>query len=170
MDEPRTSRCTSWVSKRQRNQRSNANICWIIQEGRGFKKNIYFCFTDYSFVDHNKLWKILTEMGIPDHLTCLLRNLYAGQEATVRIKHGKMDWLQIGKRIHQGLLSPCLFNLYAEYTMWNAMVDEAQPGIKITRRNINNLRYAGDTTLMTESKEELRASWWMWKRRVKKLA
>ena len=96
-------------------------------------------------------------MGIPDHLTCFLRNLYAGQEATVRTEYGTMDWLQIWKRIHQGLLSPCLFNLYAEYIMWNARLDEAQTEIKITRRNINNLRYADDTTLMAESKEELKS-------------
>ena len=106
-------------------------------------------------MDHNKLWKILKEMGIPDRLTCLLRNLYAGQEATVRTGHGTMDWFQIGKGVHQGyMLSPCLFNLYAEYIMRNAGLDEAQVGIKIARRNINNLRY-DDTTLMAESEEEL---------------
>ena len=105
-------------------------------------------------MDHNKLWKILKEMGIPDHLTCLLRNLYAGQEATVRIGHGTTDCFQIGKGVCQdGILSPCLFNLYAEYIMRNAGLDEAQAGIKIARRNINNLRYADDTTLMAESKE-----------------
>ena len=102
-------------------------------------------------MDHNKLWKILKEMGIPDHLTCLLRNLYADQEATVRTGHGTKDWLQIGKGVCQGcILSPCLFNLYAEYIMRNAGLDEAQVGIKIARRNINNLRYADDTTLMAE--------------------
>ena len=105
-------------------------------------------------VDLNKLWKILREMGIPDHLTCLLRNLYAGQEATVRIRHGTMDWFQIGKGVRQGcILSPCLFNLYAEYIMRNTGLDEAQAGIKIAGRNINNLRYTDDTTLMAENKE-----------------
>ena len=117
------------------------------------------------------LWKILKEMGIPDHLTCLLRNLYAGQEATVRTGHGTTDCFQIGKGECQGcILSPCLFNLYAEYIMWNARLGEAQAGIKIDRRNINNLRYADDTTLMAESKEKPKSPWWMWKRRVKKLA
>ena len=107
-------------------------------------------------MDHNELWKILNEMGIPDHLTCLLRNLFAGQEATVRIGHGITDWFQIGKGIHQGcILSPCLFNFYAEYIIQNAGLDESQTDIKIARRNINNLRYAGDTTLMAESEEEL---------------
>ena len=101
---------------------------------------------------HHKLWKILQEMGIPDHLTCFLRNLYAGQEATVRMGHGTTDWFQIGKGVHQGcILSPCLFNLYVEYIMQNT--DEAQAGIKIARRNINNLTYADDTTFMAESKE-----------------
>ena len=123
-----------------------------------FQKNIYFCFIDYAkafdCVDHNKLWKILKEMGIPDHLTYLLRNLYAGQEATVRTGHGTTDWFQIGKVVHQGcILSPCLFNLYAEYIMRNTGLEEAQAGIKIAGRNINNLRYADDTTLMAESKE-----------------
>ena len=109
-------------------------------------------------MDHNKLWKILKEMGIPDHLTCLLRNLYAGQEATVRTGYGTTDWFQVGKGVRQGcILSPCLFNLYAEYIMRNAGLDEAQAGIKITRRNINNLRYADDITLMAESKEELKS-------------
>ena len=123
-----------------------------------FQKNIYFCFIDYTkdfdCVDHNKLWKILKEMGLPDHLTCLLRNLYAGQEAIVRTGHGTIDWLQIGKGLHQGcILSPCLFNLYAEYIMQNVGLDEAQSGIKIAGRNTNNLRYADDTTLMAESEE-----------------
>ena len=105
-------------------------------------------------MDHDKLWKTLREMGIPDHLTCLLRNLCAGQEATVRIGHGATDWFQIGKGVCQGcILSPCLFNLYSEYIMQNARLEEAQAGIKITRRNINNLRYADDTTLTAESKE-----------------
>ena len=137
-----------------------ANICWIIEKAREFQKNIYFCFTDYAkafdCVDHNKLWKILKEMGIPDHLTFLLRNLYAGQEAAVRTGHGT-DWFQIGKGVRQGcILSLCLFNLYAEYIMRNAGLEEAQAGIMIARRNINNLRYADDTTLMAESEEELK--------------
>ena len=127
-----------------------------------FQKNIYFCFIDYAkafdCVDHNKLWKILKEMGMSDLLTCLLRNLYAGQEATVRTGHGTTDWFQIGKRVYQGcILSPCLFNLYAEYIMRNAGLDEAQAGIKIARRNINNLRYSDDTTLMAEREEELKS-------------
>ena len=139
-----------------------ANICWITKKAREFQKNIYFCFIDYAkafdYVDHNKLWKILKEVGIPDHLTCLLRNLYAGQEATVRTGHGKTDWVQIGKGVRQGcILSPCLFNLYAEYIMRNAGLEEAQAGIKIVGRNINNLRYADDTTLMAENKEELKS-------------
>ena len=109
-------------------------------------------------VDHNKLWKILKEMRIPDHLTCLLRNLYAGQEATVRTGRGTTDWFQIGKGVCQGcILLPCLFNLYIEYIMRNAALEEAQAGIKITRRNINNLRYTDDTTLMAESEEELKS-------------
>ena len=109
-------------------------------------------------VDHNKLWKILTEMGIPDHLTCLLRNLYAAQEGTVRTGHGTTDWFHIGKGVHQGcILSPCLFNLYAEYIMQNAGLDEAQAGIKVAGRNLSNLRYADDTLLMVESEEELRS-------------
>ena len=112
----------------------------------------------FDCVDHNKLWKILKEMGIPDHLTCLLRNLYAGQEATVRTGHGTTDWIQIGKGVHQGcILSPCLFNLYAEYIMRNPVLEEALAGIKIAGRNINNLRYAEDTTLMAESEEELKS-------------
>ena len=109
-------------------------------------------------VDHNKLWKILQEMGIPDHLTCLLRNLYAGQEATVRTGHGTTDWFHMTKGVRQGcILSPCLFNLYADYIMRNAGLEEAQAGIKIAGRNINNLRYADDTTLMAESEEELKS-------------
>ena len=120
-----------------------ANVRWIIKKAREFQKNIYFCFTDNAkaldCVDHNKLWKILQEMGIPDHLICLLRNLYAGQEATVRTGHGTTDWFQIGKGIRQGcILSPCLFNLYAEYIMRSAGLHEAQAGIKIAGRNINN--------------------------------
>ena len=137
------------------------NIHWNIKKAREFQKNIYFCFIDYTkafdYVDYNKLWKILKVVGIPDQLTCLLRNLYAGQEATVRIGHATTDWFQIGKGVHQGcIVSPCLFNLYAEYIMRNAGMDEAQAEIKIAGRNINNLRYADDTTLMAESKEELK--------------
>ena len=137
-----------------------ANICWIIKKGQEFQKNIYFCFIDdvkaFDCVDHNKLWEILKEMGIPDNLTCLLRNLYAGQEATVRTGYGTTDWFQIGKGVCQGcILSPCLFNLYAEDIVRNAGLEEAQAGIKIAGRNINNLRYADDTTLMAESEEEL---------------
>ena len=139
-----------------------ANICWIIEKAREFQQNIYFCFIDYTkafdCVDHNKLWKILKEMGIPDHLTCLLRNLYAGQEAT--IGHGTTDWFQIGKWVCQGcILPPCLVNFYAEYIMRNAGLEEAQAGIKIAGRNINNLRYADDTTLMAEIEEELKSLW-----------
>ena len=139
-----------------------ANICWIIEKAREFRKNIYFCFIDYAkafdCVDHNKLWKTLKGIGIPDHLTCLLRNLYAGQEATVRTGRGTTDWFQIGKGVRQGsILSPCLFNLYAEYIMRNAGLEEAQAGIKIAGRNVNNLRYADDTTLMAESEEELKS-------------
>ena len=120
------------------------------------RKNFYFCFTDYvktfDCMDHNKLWKILKQMGISDHLICLLRNLYAGQEATVRTGHRTADWFQIGEGVHQGcILLLCLFNLHAEYIMWNAGLYEAQAGIKIARRNINNLRYADDMTLMAGS-------------------
>ena len=136
-----------------------ANICWIIEKAKEFHRNIYFSFLDYAkafdCVVHNKLYKTLQEMGIPDHLTCLLRNLYAGQEGTVRTGHGRTDCLQIGKGVHQGcILSPCLFNLYAEYIMRNAELDKAQAGIKIAGRNISNLRYADDTTLMAESEEK----------------
>ena len=138
------------------------NISWIIEKARKFQKNIYFCFIDYAkafdCVDHNKLWTILTDMSIPDHLTCLLRHLYAGQEATVRTGHGTTDWFQIEKGVCQGcILSPCLFNLYAEYIMRNAGLEEAQTSIKTAGRNINNLRYADDTTLMAESEEELKS-------------
>ena len=138
-----------------------ANIRWIIENTREFQKSIYFCFIDYdkSFdcVDNNKLWKVLQKMGIPDHLTCLLRNWCAGQEATVRTRHGTTDWLQIGKGVRQGcILSPCLFYLYAEYILQHAGWDEAQAGIKIGGRNIN-LRYEDDTTLMSESGEELKS-------------
>ena len=133
-----------------------------MEKAREFQKNIYFCFIDYvkafDCVDHNKLWKILKEMGIPDHLTCLLRNPYAGQEATVRTGYGTTDLFQTTKGARQGcILSPCLFNLYVKYTMRNAGLDEAQAGIKITGRNMNDLRYADDTTLTAESKEELKS-------------
>ena len=126
------------------------------------RKNIYFCLIDYAkafhCVDHNKMWKILRETGIPDHLTCLLKNLYAGQEATVRTGHGTTDWFQIGKGGHQGcILSPCLFNFYAEYIMRNTGLEETQAGIKTARRNLHNLRCADDTTLMAESEEELKS-------------
>ena len=139
-----------------------ANIRWIIEKAREFLQTIYFCFVDYAkafdSVDHNKLWKILKEMGIQDHLTYLLRNLYIGQEATVRTGHGKTDCFQIGKGVCQGcILSPCLFNFYSEYIMRNAGLKETQAGIKIARRNINNLRYADDTTLMAEREEELKS-------------
>ena len=138
-----------------------ANIGGILEKAKEFQRNIYFCFIDYAKafdrVDHNKLWKILQEMGRPDHLTSLLRNLYAGREATVRTGHVTTDWFQIGKGVRQGcILSPYLFNLYAEYIKRNAGLEEAQAGIKIARRNMNNLRYADDTTLMTESEEELK--------------
>uniref|UniRef100_A0A8C6DVR0 Reverse transcriptase domain-containing protein n=1 Tax=Moschus moschiferus TaxID=68415 RepID=A0A8C6DVR0_MOSMO len=138
-----------------------ANICWIMEKARVPEKHL-FCFIDYAkafdCVDHNKLWKILQEMGITDHLTCLLRNLYAGQEATVRTGHGTTDWFQIGKGVHQGCtLSACLFNLYAEYIMRNTGLEETQAGIQIAGRNLNNLRYADDTTLTVESEEELKS-------------
>ena len=141
-----------------RNQRSNCQHLLDYKKSKGIQKITYFCLTDYtkSFgcVDHNKLWKILKEMGIPDHLTCLLRNLYVGQEATVRTRFGTTDWLNTRKGICQGyILSPCL--LYAEYIMQNAGVDELQAGIKTAMININSLRYADDTTLMAETKEEL---------------
>ena len=134
-----------------------ANISWIIEKARVFQKNIYFYLIDFSkpfdCVDHKKLWKILREMRIPNHLTCLLRNLYPGQEATVRSRYETTDWFKIGKGVRQGcILSPCLFNLYAEYIMWNAGLEEAQAGIKIAGRNINTLRHADDT-LMAESEE-----------------
>ena len=133
-----------------------------MEKAREFQKNIYFCFIDHAkafdCVDHNKLWKILKEMRISDHLTCLLRHLYAGQEATVRTGRGTTEWFPIGKGVRQGcILSPCLFNFYAEYIMRNTGLEEAQAGIKIAGRNINNLRYADDTTLMAESEEELKS-------------
>ena len=139
------------------------------------RKNIYFCFIDYDkdfdCVDHKKLWKILKEMGIPDNLTCLLRHLYAGQEATVRTGHGTTDCFQIGKGVRQGcILSPCLFNLYTEYLMRNAGLEETQAGIKIAGRNINNLTYADDTTLMAESEEEQKSLLMKVKEESEKLA
>ena len=147
--------------KGRRTRDQIASICWIVEKAREFQKNIYFCFIDYAkafdCVDDNKVWKILKEMGIPDHLTCLLRNLYAGQEATVRTGPGITDWFQIGKGVRQGcIFSPCLFNFYAEYIMRNAGLEETQAGIKIAGRNINNLRYVGDTILMAESEAELK--------------
>ena len=146
---------------------------WKKQESS--RKNIYFCFIDYAkafdCVDHNQQWKNLKEMGIPDHLTCLLRNLYAGQEATVRTGHGTTDWFQIGKGVRQGcILSSWLFNLDAEYIMRNAGLEKAQAGIEIARRNINNLRYADDNTLMAERAGELKSLFMKVKRREKKLA
>ena len=151
------------------------NIGWIIEKAREFQKNIYFCFIDYAkafdCVDHNKLWKILKERGIPDHLTCLLRNLYAGQEATVRTGHGTTNWFQIRKGVRQGcILSLCLINFYAEYIMRNAGLEEAQAGIKISRRNISNLRYADDTSLMAETEEELESLFMKVKVESEKLA
>ena len=150
-----------------------ANICWIIDIAREFQKNIYFCLIDYvkafDCVDHNKLWKILKEKGRPDHLTCLLINLYAGQEVAVRTGHG--TWFQIGKEVCEGcILSPCLFNLYAEYIMRNTVLAEAKTGIKIAGRKINNLRYADDTTLMAKSEEKLKNLLMKVKKRVKSLA
>ena len=138
-----------------------ANIRWIIKKAREFQKSIYFCLLTMPkpltvWITIN--WKTLKEMGIPDHLTCLLRNPYAGQEATVRTGNGTTDWFEIGKGVRQAcILSPCLFNFYAEYIMRNAGLEEAQAGIKIVGRNINNLRYADDTTLMAESEEELKS-------------
>ena len=137
-----------------------ASICWIIEKAREFQKNIYFCFIDFAkaidCVNDNKLWKILKKIGTSDHLTHLLRNLYEGQEETVRSEYGTMDWCQIGKGVHQGsILSPCLFSFCAEYSIWNAGLNESQAGIKTAGRNINNLRYVHNTTLMVESKEEI---------------
>ena len=139
-----------------------ASFCWITEKAREFQKNIYFCFIDYAkafdCVDHNKLWKILKELGILGQLTCLLRNLYAGQETTVRTGYGTTNLFQIGKGVHQGyILSPYLFNLYAECIMRNTVLEEAQAGIKIAGRYVNNLRYADFTTLMAESEEELKS-------------
>ena len=138
-----------------------ANIHWITEKAREFQRNIYFCFIDYAkdfdCVEHNKLWKIFKEMGIPHHLTCLLRNHYPGQEATVRTRHRIMDWFQVGKGVQQGCISPCLCNLYAVYIMRNIRLGESQARNKIAGRNINNLRYADDTTLIVESEEELKS-------------
>ena len=151
------------------------NIRYIIKKAREFKKNIHFCFIDYSksvnCVDHNKLWKILKDIWIPDHLTCLMRNMCGDQDTTVRTRHGTIDWFKVGKGGQQGFCchSACL-NLYADYIMRNARLDDSQAGIKTAGRNINKFKYAGDTTLMAESKDEFSTSWWGWKRRVKKLA
>ena len=152
-----------------------ANICWIIKKAKEFQKNINFCFNDYvkafDYVDHNKLWQVLKEMGISDHLTCLLRNLHAGQKATVKTRNGTTDWFQIGRGVCQGyVFSPCLFNLYAEYIMRNAWLEEAQAGIKIAGRNINNIRYADDTTLIAESEEELKSLLMKVKEKMNQLA
>ena len=135
-----------------------ANICWTVEKAREFQKKylflLYWHAKAFDSVDHNKLWRILKEIEIPDHLTCLLRNLYAGQEATVRTRHGTTGWFQIGKGVLEGcILSPCLFNFYAEYIMRNAGLEETQAGIKIVGRNINNLRHEDDTTLMAKSEE-----------------
>ena len=150
------------VLEKAEDPRSNCQHLLDHRKSKRVPKNIYFCFIDYAkafdCVDHNKLWKILKEMGIPNHLTCLLRNLYAGQEATVRTGHGTTDWFQIGRGVRQGcILSPCLFNFYAEYIMRNVGLEEAQAGIKISRRNINNLRYTDVITFMAESKEEIKS-------------
>ena len=139
-----------------------ASICWIIEKAREFQKIIHFCFIDYikafNCMNHNKLWKLVKGMRISDHLTWLLSNLYAGQEATVRTGHETTDWFQIGKGVRQGcMLSLCLFNLYAKYIMWNAGMDEAQAGINIVGRNISNPIYADDTILVPESEEELKS-------------
>ena len=152
-----------------------ANIPWILEKAREFQKNIYFCFIDYAkalnCVNHNKLWKILKVMGIPDHLTCLLRNLYAGKEATIKIGHATADWFQIGKGVHQGCIwSSCLFKLYAEYIMKNYELEKAQAAVKIVGRNINNLRYVDETTLMAESEEELKSLLMKAKEESEKLA
>ena len=146
---------------RKRYRKHQAKFCWIIEKARKFQKNIYLCFIDYTeafdCVNHNKLCKALKEMGILDHLTCLLRNLYVGQEAIVRTQYRTTDWFKIEKGVQQGcLLSPCLFNLCAEHIMRNAGLDELQVGIKIGGRNINNLRYVDDTTLLAKSEEELK--------------
>ena len=151
------SSCSTEFRKSRGTRDQIAAIRWIIKKAREFQKNIYFCFIDcakaFDCVDHSRLWEILQEMGIPDHLNCLLRNLYVGQEATVRTGHGTTDWFQIGKGVRQAcILSPCLFNFYAEYIMRNAGLNDSQVGIKTSGRNINNLRNADDTSLMAESK------------------
>ena len=157
MHELRTSRCSSRKEKAEEPEIKLLTSVGSEKKQENSRKTSTFTLLTTPkplTVDHNKLWKIFQEMGIPDLLTCLLRNLYAGQEATVRTGHGTIDWFQIGKGVRQGcVLSPCLFNLYAEYIMRNARLDEAQAGIKVARRNSNNLRYADDTTLMAESKE-----------------
>ena len=154
---------------------SSLSYTILVLNAGEFQKNIYFCFTDYTkdfdHVDHNKQWKILKEMGIPDHLTCLLRNLYVSQEAIDGTGHGTMNWFKTGKGISQGcILSPCLFNFYADYIMRNAGLEEAQAGINVARRNINNLKYAHDTTLMAESEEELKSFLMKVKEESEKLA
>ena len=166
-------RCISWVSKRQRIQRSNCQhlLDPRVSQRIPEKHLLHWLHKAFDHVDHNELWKILKEMRLPEHLTCLLRNLYADQKAAVGTGHETTDWFCIGKRVRQGcILSPCLFNLYAENIIGNARLDELQAGIKIAVRNINNLRYTDATTLMAESEEELKSLWWKWKRRVKKLA
>ena len=150
-----------------------ANIRWIIGKARELQKSIYSCFIDYTkafdCVDHSKLWKILKEMAISDHLSCFLRNLYAGQEATVRTGHGIMDWFKIRKGVHQGcILAPSLFNLYAEYIMWNARLEEAQLAIKIVGIISTTSGMQMTPSLWKKAKRNKRASWWKWKRRVKK--
>ena len=152
-----------------------ANIHWITEKAREFQKNIYFCFIDYikafDYLDHNKLWKILKEIGIPDHPTCLLSYLYEGHEATIRAGHGTTHWLQIRKGVHQGcILSPCLFNVYAEYMKQNAGLDEAKTGIRLLEEISTNFIYANNTTLMAEREEELKSFLMRVKRRLKKLA
>ena len=159
--ELRTPRCSSWIQKRQGNQRSNCQHLMDHRKSKRIPGKQILCFINqakaFDCVDHSKLWKILQEMGIPDYLTCLLRNLYADQEATVRTRDGTTNWFRIGKGGHQGcIVSPCLFNLYAEYIMQNAGLNEAQAGIKISRRNINNLRYSDGATLIAEHKDELK--------------
>ena len=146
--------------KGRRTKDQTANTCWITEEAPESQKNIYFCFIHckkaFHCVDHNQLWKIHKEIGIPDHLTCLLRNYM--QEATVRTGHGTTEWFQTGKRIHQGcILLPCLFNFYVGYMMRNLRLDESQAGVMTAQRNINNLRYADNTILMVESKDELKS-------------
>ena len=146
-----------------------------MEKAREFQKNIYVCFIDYAKafvrVNHNKLWKILKETGIPDHLTFSLRNLYSGQEATVRTRHGTTNWFKIGQGVQQGcILSPYLCNFYAEYLMWNARLCESQAEVKIAQRNINNLRYTDDTSLMAENEEELQSFLMKVEERMKRLA